>query len=842
MNLRYRFDTAVMAFACAATWMLQPGPAHAGSGVVSELGLPTGATAGNTAVTQSWTVVSNINANHVTAKGEQVPAVGEALVYSNASGKLVRRLRSPLPYPYANFSKVLAASGDLVVVSEGEYSVRAFNCATGNSLWRVDFPASTVTGLATDGVRVLVGFLDTLEVVGAVLDAKTGTAVGASSWLEAIDYAPGNSLAIEGGWYAIGSPRNSVGAFTGAGAVFVVNPAGASTKINNPDPANGNQFGGSLAISGNSLYVGCHARSRVYHYDMRTLTLLETITPPSPSYTAFGSSLSASGHLLLIEAAGSPWLFDRNTGNLHIIFTEAQAGGPVLFTGSSLCGQFAAGKAGSKVFRSVGVSGGRMDGSIAAVTKQAAGGLGGPLFSSLTDATIDSAGTALFAASVSGNGVTPANNSGLWTGGSGMSSLLLREGAVTSGSKAGTPFRPFFSPDGSTAYCFTRSSTGAVSIWKQSGGSLVPFVTAGGSIFMSGDSSVSTVSKINSASGMQNTAAVVNLILKPGANADLNSDSLIARPGLLALSEAREGRQSAIPSVLHAQLSPRLAATASRLAYSSFLAGRPTASNAAVFTKVISGSTEVAAEKGQAPVGTASQFPDAKFSSFVGEAVSAGVTVMRATYKTGSSTAHGIWSFNHSNSAKHSVAWARGQVPGLPSGVTWSRFLKTFATTDGSILFLAQVKGPGINAGNDVGFWRCALGSNAPALMVREGQVVPNCNGAVISVIQQVDVGSDGSWALLARLGRSPAAQNQVLLGGRVSVDLLHSVVMRKGNAIDGAVPASTLLGLALPTNNTDAAGMGTLGQARLAENGSILHRATFKHGTELAVSGIWGY
>lgn len=842
MNLRSRFNTAVMAFACVAACLLQPRPALAGSGIVSEVALPTGAIAGNTAVTQSWTVVSNINATLVTAKGEQVPGAGEALVYSNATGKLTRRLRSSLPYPYANLSRVTAASGDLVVVSDGHSSVRAYNCATGASLWRVDFPTSTVTGLATDGVRVLVGFIDTLQVVSAVLDAKTGSAVGGHAWVEAIDFAPGNSLAIEGGWYAIGSPRNSVGAFTGAGAVFVVNPVGASTKINNPDPADGNQFASSVAISGSSLYVGCHARSRVYHYDIRTLTLLETIVPPSPVYTAFGSRLAASGHLLLIEAAGSPWLFDRNTGNLHLIFTEAQAGGPVLFTGSSLCGQFAAGKAGSKVFRAVGVSGGRMDGSIAAVTKQAAGGLGGPLFSSLTDATINSAGTALFTASVSGSGVTSANNSGIWTGASGMSSLLLREGAGTPGNKAGTPFRPFFSPDGSTAYCMTRSSTGAVWLWKQSGGSLAPLLTAGGTIFMSGDTSTSTISKIHSAAGMQNTAAVVNLVLKAGPNADLNSDTLIARPGILALTEAREGRQSGISGALHAQLSPRLAATASRLAYSSFLTGRPVASNAAVFTKVLAGSPEVAAEKGEAPVGTTGQFSDAKISSFVGEAVSAGVTVMRATYKTGSSTSHGIWSYNHSNAAKHSVAWVRGQVPGFASGVTWSRFLKTFATSDGSILFLAQIKGPGITASNDVGFWRCTLGSNAPALLIREGQVVPNCNGAVISVIQQVDAGSDGTWALLASLGRSPGAQNQVLLGGNVSVDLFHSVVMRKGNAIDSSVSASTLLGLALPKNNTDAAGMGTLGQARLAESGTILHRATFKHGTELAVTSIWGY
>ncbi len=817
-------------------------PSQAGTGIVSELPLPPGASAGDTVVTESWTLVAQPSTQRVTSKGEQVPAAGEVLVYSNATGKLARRLLSTLPYPFAIMSRAMAASGDFVVVSEGDSSVRAFNCATGAYLWRKDFPSRYVAGLATDGGRVIVGFTDTTDVVSAVLEAKTGNLLSTPTWQETIDYSPGDSLAIEGSCLAMGSPRNSVGAFTGAGVVLGVNPFGTSFKIPNPEPGNGAQFGKSIAISGSSLYISCHTKSRVYHYDLRTFALLETLVPPSPVFTGFGVNLCASGHLLLIQSADGPWLYDRQTASLSRLFLEVQATGAFVFSGASLCGQMAAGPAGSRVFRSVGISGGRLDGSIAAVTKQAAGGLTGPLFSNLADATLNSAGLALFGASVSGSGVSPANNSGLWTGTSGMSSLLLREGSVSSNVKAGTPFRPFFSPDGSTAYCLMRSTSGTVSLWKQNGGSLLPLLTPGGSIFLSGDTANSTIAKIHSAAGMQNTAAAVNLVLKPDANTSLDSDSLIARPGLLALTEAREGRPSGISGVLHGQLNPRLAAAGTRLAYSSFLMGRPVASNAAVFTKALSGSAAVALEKGEAPAGTAEQFSDAKFSSFVGEAVSAGVTVIRATYKTSAFSAQGIWSFNHTSGAKHSVAWARGQVPGFPAGVSWNRFFKTFATTDGSILFLAQIKGPGINSTNDVGFWRCNLGSNAPSLLVREGQTLPKSGGAFLAVIQNVDAGADGSWAVLASLGRSPAGQNQVLLGGKITVDSQHSVVMRKGTAIDGSAPASTLLSLVLPSNNTDAAGMGTLGQGRLVENGMILHRATFKHGTELAVGGIWGY
>jgi hypothetical protein len=813
-----------------------------GVGTVSELTLPAGVTAGTPVVTTSWTLVAQPSANLATAKGEQVPAAGEVLVLSNATGKLVRKLRSTLPYPYAALSRRMAASGDIVVVTDGESSVRAFNCATGAHLWRKDFPSRFIDGIATDGLRVIIGMVDNVLVITNTLDIKTGDVVGASSWVESIDYFPGEAVAISGGWTVAGSPRSTVGAFNGAGVVMVVNPNGSYTRLLNPEPSGGAQFGQSVAISGHSLYVGCHSKRKVYHYDTRTLTLLETIEPPSSFYTAFGVELCASDHLLLIQSADGPWLYDRNTGNLNRIFQTGLPAGTIVSRGASLCGQMAVAPAGGRLFKATGVSGGRLDGEIAMVTGLTADGLSGPVFSKSMDAALNSAGLAVFAAKVSGSGTTALNDTGVWTGDSTLNSLLLREGTTSGTTKAGTPSRPFFSPDGTTAYSFTRSTTGALTLWKQNAGTMSPFVSAGGSIFISGDSALSVISKINGAGGVLNTAAAVNLLLKTGGTIHAGNDSVVLRPSLLSLVTAREGQPSAISGVNHGQINPRLATSSTRITFSSALTGSPTATNAAVFTQVLGGSTSVAMEKGQAAVGAETQFPDAKISAFVGEAVSAGVTVIRGTYKTGATTAHALWSYNHGTMAQHSVAWANGQVPGLPTGVKWSRFLKNFATADGRILFLAQIKGTGINPSNDLGFWTCNLGSNTPTLLVREGQALPQAHGAVIGTIQQVDAGSNGSWALLASLTRSPAGQNQVLLGGNVSLDTQHSIVMRKGIAIDGSEAAAMLLSISLPGNNTDAAGMGTTGQARLVEDGLILHRATFQHGTELAMGGVWGY
>lgn len=103
-------------FLATSLWMAA-GTVQGSTGVGSQLAVPQGAAIMLTATTPAWTVVSNNAANFVTSRGEVVPAVGELLVYSNATGKLTRRLRSPVPFPFANMGSVMAASGDIVVVT-----------------------------------------------------------------------------------------------------------------------------------------------------------------------------------------------------------------------------------------------------------------------------------------------------------------------------------------------------------------------------------------------------------------------------------------------------------------------------------------------------------------------------------------------------------------------------------------------------------------------------------------------------------------------------------------------------------------------------------------------------
>lgn len=803
----------------------------ASSGVVTEIKRPTGTSVERTVVTESWTLATS---------------AGEVLVYSNATGKLVRRLRPPHAAG-SIFATYIAASGDFVVVSDTHWSLCAFNCATGKHLWNAEMPYNwTVKSLATDGSRVAAGEPSGMspqspvpaEGMVAIFHSGTGQWLAAdrTTWGQTAAVY-GEAVALSGPWMAVGAYGYDAPGYSNNGMVVVKHTNGTENYLFAPDLQSGDGFGRSVAISGNTLYVGTLTRGRVYLFDLRTLAFISAVDKPSPAIAGFGHELTASGHLLAINSADGSWLYDRQSGVLTSIFAGV-ASGPVK-RGMGLCGNFAAAPAGGRLFRASNV-GSSLGGSDVTKVGSVVAGAGVVKMAGFGDASLSGTGMAAFAARLTGTAVNTANDSTLWQGAAGSNGLLLREGTLYGSSKAGTPFSPSFSDDGNTTFAMTRSSTGAVSLWRYNGASTGAVLIPGGSVLLPGNITT-TPSKIHCAGPVQTSSAVANVSLKPGNGVYADNDSLIFRPSLISLVEAREGSASGLAGALFAQLHPRLAAAGIRLAFSSFLMGRLPQENAAVFTRTLAGANIAAMEKGDSPVGVNGQFPDAVVSGFLGEAVSAGATLFRCTYKTATFSAEALMSYNHGTSADHSIAWVRGQVPGQAAGVTWKRFLKVFAAENGDAFFLAQIGGPGITTANDLGFWHCALGSNAPKLLLREGSAVPGAGGALISTIQKVDASRDGTWTLLASLSRSPVGRNQILIGGNTASDLGFEVIARKGIAVDRPTP-SVLLGLGLPSNNTNAAGMAAAGNGRFANDGKVLHRTSYKEGMALTISGIWGY
>lgn len=802
---------------------------YASPGVVTEVKLPAGSTLDRTFVTENWTLATS---------------AGEILVYSNASGKLVRRLRPPHAAG-SIFATYIAASGDFVVVSNTLFSLCAFNCATGKHLWTADMPYSwTVRSLATDGSRVAAGESSgtspqspvPAEGTVAIFSTSTGQllATDRSPWGQTAGFY-GESIALSGPWMAVGAIGNDAPGYSNNGMVVVKHSSGSENSLLAPDIQSAAGFGKSVAISGNTLYVGTSIRDRVYLFDLRTLAHIQTVVEPSPAIAGFGQELTASGHLLAINSADGAWLYDRQSGVLTSFFAGAAGADPVK-RGIGLCGGYAAAPILGRLFRATNV-GSTLGGND--VTKVGSAVAGGSL-AGFGDASLSSTSGAAFVARLKGAAVNSANDSTLWQGAAGSIGQILREGSLYGSSKAGTVFSPSFSDDGSSTFALSRSSTGAVGLWRYSGASTASILLPGSNVFLAGINS-GTVSKIHSAGPVQTSGAVANVSLKPGNGVYADNDSLIVRPNLISIADAREGSASGLPGALFAQLNPRLAAAGTRLAFSGYLMGRLPHQNAAVFTKSLSGANIVAVEKGDSPIGVKGQFADAMVSGFIGEAVSAGVTLIRCTYKTAKFSAEALMSYNHSSGADHSIAWVQGQVAGQAVGVTWKRFLKAFAAENGDAFFLAQIAGPGITASNDLGFWYCALGSNVPKLLVQEGSALSSSGGARISTIQQVDASRDGTWTLLASLAASPASRNQILIGGNIASDLGFEVIARKGISVDRPTP-SVLLGLGLPTNHTNAAGMAAAGNGRFAHDGKVLHRSVYKSVMTLTISDIWGY
>lgn len=189
---------------------------------------------------------------------------------------------------------------------------------------------------------------------------------------------------------------------------------------------------------------------------------------------------------------------------------------------------------------------------------------------------------------------------------------------------------------------------------------------------------------------------------------------------------------------------------------------------------------------------------------------------------------------------EHLVARKGAQLPSLPAGVVFSRFLQFWrGDTLGPVtyvLFLAKLAGPGIHAGNDCGlFLRSSVPGSTASLLLREGDPAPGCDSAVIGTIQRVVTANFGRYAVLASLAGSTRATNQALFYGHLQPGPdVHTwkptLLLRKGTLYRSRASVSTaILSLDLPAAGVDLAGAGGCGQAQsLSFSGNLLVRTMF--------------
>ncbi len=144
----------------------------------------------------------------------------------------------------------------------------------------------------------------------------------------------GSAVATDSNFVVVGAHREgSGGEEAGRAYVFDVITSSLIHTLVHPAPAPGNQFGYSVAVSGDAIVVGAHGSDQgaidsgmAFIFDATTGALRWTLANPTPSPgDYFGYSVAISGNTVIVGAlgvgigganVGAVYIFDATTGDL----------------------------------------------------------------------------------------------------------------------------------------------------------------------------------------------------------------------------------------------------------------------------------------------------------------------------------------------------------------------------------------------------------------------------------------------------------------------------------------------------------------------------------------------
>ena len=243
---------------------------------------------------------------------------GVVKVFNSTTGVLLFVLPNPSPAAGDNFGSSVAISGTRVVVGASFDDSGASNAG---SAYVYDLSNGTPT------------------VPVATLNNPSPAA---DDWF-------GNSVAISGTRVVVGAHWDNTGA-PDAGSAYVYDlssgtPTVPVATLNNPGPAAGDEFGYSVAISGTRVVVGASwdntGDGSAYVYDLSSGTPtvpVATLDNPSPAeYDQFGYSVAVSGTRVVVGAyrddtgatdAGSAYVYDLSSGTPTVPVATLNNPGP----------------------------------------------------------------------------------------------------------------------------------------------------------------------------------------------------------------------------------------------------------------------------------------------------------------------------------------------------------------------------------------------------------------------------------------------------------------------------------------------------------------------------------
>jgi hypothetical protein len=306
---------------------------------------------------------------------------GSAYVYDLGSGTPtvpVFTLNNPNPFGGDIFGYSVAISGSWVVAGAAGDDTGAANAG---SAYVYNLLSATPTAptaslanpspVASDQFGVSVAVSGTRVVVGAWADDPGATDAGSAYVYDMLNGTPalpvvtlnnpspavsdyfGRSVSISGTQMTVGAYQDDMGA-TNAGSAYVYDvsngtPSVPVVSLNNPGLLPGDNFGYSVAISGNLMVVGAYLldvtgadqSGAAYVYDLGSSTPtvpLFTLNNPSPAANdGFGNAVSISGMRVVVGAfgddtgatdAGSAYIYDLSSGTPTVPFLTLPNPGP----------------------------------------------------------------------------------------------------------------------------------------------------------------------------------------------------------------------------------------------------------------------------------------------------------------------------------------------------------------------------------------------------------------------------------------------------------------------------------------------------------------------------------
>ncbi len=191
-------------------------------------------------------------------------------------------------------------------------------------------------------LAIVLGCTATTQAAPLDLETKiTSDDASADDWF-------GRSVAISGNTAIVGADRDvDAGIFSGSAYLFNATTGSQLAKLTADDAAEGDFFGSSVAISGNTAIVGAVGddddggggdnSGSAYLFDLTTGNQIKLTADDAATFDGFGVSVAISGNTAIVGAwfdddggsnSGSAYLFNATTGSqiAKLTATDAAAG------------------------------------------------------------------------------------------------------------------------------------------------------------------------------------------------------------------------------------------------------------------------------------------------------------------------------------------------------------------------------------------------------------------------------------------------------------------------------------------------------------------------------------